>query len=114
MLPGLADAEVHTASVGLRPIPPDGLPIVGFLPGLENLYAVVAHSAVHLAPVLGRLAAQVLTGACPDQLEPFRPTRLPVSDDERDVIDESTRVMLAEMTTTARSPRWRPIPLPGA
>lgn len=95
LLPALADAEVHTATVGVRPVPADGLPLVGFLPGLDNLYTVVAHSAVHLAPILGRLSARELTGAVEEQLEPFRPTRVGLSDDGGEVTDESTRVMLA-------------------
>jgi glycine/D-amino acid oxidase-like deaminating enzyme len=106
VLRGLVEAELQTASVGVRPVPPDGLPIVGFDSQLENLYTVVAHSAVHLAPVLGRLAARELTvGRC-EQLQPFRPDRLSANGgDGRGVLDESTRAMLDEMrTTTSQEP----------
>jgi glycine/D-amino acid oxidase-like deaminating enzyme len=97
LLPGLGNAAVQSACVGVRPIPPDGLPVVGLLPGLENLYVVVAHSAAHLAPVLGRLAADELTGISRAQLEPFRPARLRLADDGRPAEDESTRTMLAQI-----------------
>ncbi|MBR8383987.1 amino acid oxidase [Burkholderia cenocepacia] len=36
----------------------DGVPLNGFLPGVADVYAVVAHLGVILAPWLGRLAAK--------------------------------------------------------
>jgi glycine/D-amino acid oxidase-like deaminating enzyme len=53
LLPGLAHARVDSARVGVRPIPTDGLPIVGFGPEVENLYTVVAHNAVYWRPSSG-------------------------------------------------------------
>jgi glycine/D-amino acid oxidase-like deaminating enzyme len=73
LLPGLAEAKIQSARVGVRPVPPDGLPVIGFLPDVTNLFVIVAHSGVHLAPILGRLAADELTGKFYAQLEPFRP-----------------------------------------
>lgn len=98
VLPALVSAEVQTAKVGVRPVPVDGLPLVGFLPETENLYAVVAHSAVHLAPILGHLAARELTGGADGRLEPFRPVRLLAGVHGREALDESTRTMLARVT----------------
>jgi glycine/D-amino acid oxidase-like deaminating enzyme len=95
LLPALAPAAVQSALVGVRPVPLDGLPVAGFLPGLDNFYVVVSHSAVHLAPVLGRLAASEITGARQERLDPFRPTRFCPGDQERDVLDDSARTMLA-------------------
>ena len=43
--------------MGWRPIPQDGLPIVGFLPGIGGLYVSVMHSGVTLAAAVGRFAA---------------------------------------------------------
>lgn len=100
LLPGLARAAVQSALVGVRPIPLDGLPVVGFLPGVENLYTVVAHSAAHLAPILGRLAASELTGFPQERLACFRPTRFLPGNDEVDSLDESTRTMLAQINET--------------
>lgn len=99
LLVGLAPAAVQSARVGVRPVPPDGLPVVGLLPGLDNLYAVVSHSAVHFAPVLGRLAARELTGVPQERLDPFRPTRLRPGEQERDAVGESTRAMLTRIDT---------------
>ncbi len=105
LLPGLAPAVVQSALVGVRPVPPDGLPVVGFLPGLDNSYMVVAHSAVHLAPVLGRLAASEVTGVQQDRLDPFRPTRFWPGDRGGHVLDDSTRTMLGRINpVTAQEP----------
>jgi glycine/D-amino acid oxidase-like deaminating enzyme len=98
LLPGLAHARVDSARVGVRPIPTDGLPVVGFGAEVANLYTVVAHSAVHLAPVLGRLAADELTGTPSEQLEPFRPSGLTGDADRGGAEDERS----------ARcSPKWQ-------
>jgi glycine/D-amino acid oxidase-like deaminating enzyme len=94
VLPGLAPAVVQSALVGVRPVPLDGLPVAGFLPELDNFYVVVSHSAVHLAPILGGLAASEITGVRQERLDPFRPTRFCPGDQERDVLDDSARTML--------------------
>lgn len=41
-----------------RPLTATGMPIRGFMPGIDGLYAVIGHPGVMLAPWLGRLAAQ--------------------------------------------------------
>ena len=51
------------AAAGYRPIFSDGMPRLGFLPGVEGAYVAVGHPGVILAPLLGRLAADhVLDG----------------------------------------------------
>lgn len=52
--------ELGWWAVGHRPIPIDGLPVVGRYPGVTGLYVAVMHSAVTLAPVIGRLVADEL------------------------------------------------------
>jgi len=48
---------------GLRPMPRDGGPIVGFAPGFEKLYIATMHAGIILAPVVARLAtAEILDG----------------------------------------------------
>jgi D-amino-acid dehydrogenase len=49
---------------GLRPCTPDGLPIVGRPAGLENLVLATGHAmmGLTLAPVTGRLVAELLSG----------------------------------------------------
>jgi glycine/D-amino acid oxidase-like deaminating enzyme len=57
-------------TVGLRPIPNDGLPIVGLGSGIEGLYVAVMHAGVTLAPIIGRLAAtEILDGVALDALQ---------------------------------------------
>ena len=66
--------ELERVSVGLRPIPEDGLPAVGF--AAEGLYVAVMHSGVTLAPAVGRFAAtEMLDGLRVELLEPYRPAR---------------------------------------
>lgn len=43
--------------VGMRPMPVDGYPIVGFYDQIEGLYLIVVHSAITLAPVISRMAS---------------------------------------------------------
>ncbi|HEX6420703.1 MAG TPA: FAD-binding oxidoreductase [Acidimicrobiales bacterium] len=77
VVPGLGAAAVGSAAVSVRPIPADGLPVVGQLPGTENAYLAVAHSGLTLGPLLGRLVArELLLGERDDRLDGFRPARL--------------------------------------
>lgn len=44
------------AAAGYRPFFSDGMPRLGFLPGVDGAYVAVGHPGVILAPLLGRLA----------------------------------------------------------
>ena len=69
-------AAVDAVRVGVRALPRDGLPIVGWADGLDDVYVVVTHSGVTLCLVLGRLvAAEIAGGRSEPLLEPFRPAR---------------------------------------
>ena len=60
---GAQDVRLVEARIGMRPMPVDGLPIIGPLPGRPGAFVAVMHSAVTLAPVAGRLvAAEVVDG----------------------------------------------------
>ena len=62
--------------VGMRPVPSDGLPLIGFTPGVEGLYVAVMHAGITMAPIVGRLAtAEILDGTREKLLEPYRPDR---------------------------------------
>lgn len=75
-LPCLAGARLDDVRIGVRPMPEDRLPIVGFVPGVEGFYVVVSHSGVTLGPLWGRIAAaEVLRGEIDGRLGPFRPAR---------------------------------------
>jgi glycine/D-amino acid oxidase-like deaminating enzyme len=76
VMPALHDSTVESARIGIRALPSDGLPIVGWLSGLEGLYLVATHSGVTLAPYLAELVvSEVLDGGDEAQLAPFRPQR---------------------------------------
>ncbi|MET9498764.1 FAD-dependent oxidoreductase [Streptomyces sp. NPDC006552] len=90
VLPGLARTGTEDARIGVRPVPADGLPLVGEEPGAPGLYHLVSHSAVTLAPVLGRLAArEIATGRAAAELALYRPDRAAPGD----VQDENLRAM---------------------
>jgi glycine/D-amino acid oxidase-like deaminating enzyme len=76
-LPELAASRIEAVRVGTRPIPADGLPAVGPVPGVDGLYVVAAHGAVTLAPLLGRLVSrEIARNELVPRLAPFRPDRL--------------------------------------
>ena len=72
-----ADAvEYIDARVGWRPMPADGVPIVGFAPDAPGLYLAVMHSGVVMAPVVGRLATdEIVAGREAEALTPCRLSR---------------------------------------
>jgi glycine/D-amino acid oxidase-like deaminating enzyme len=75
----LGVSELRAARVvqAERPVPGDGLPVVGAVPGVAGLWLSVMHSGVTLAAI----AAEGLAGEMAGQgvlpvLQPFRPARL--------------------------------------
>ena len=74
-LPGI-DIEIERTTIGMRPIPKDGMPIVGHPAGIDSLYVAVMHSGITLAPIIGRMSAEeVLDGVTFEALAPYRPGR---------------------------------------
>ena len=55
------------AWTGLRPASPDGLPLLGRLPGLPNVWAATAHyrNGILLAPITGDIISRELLGDTP-------------------------------------------------
>lgn len=75
-LGGLADATVERLTLGWRPMPADGLPVLGFLDACPNAYVAVTHSGVTLAAILGQLVtAELLDRVRVESLDPYRPSR---------------------------------------
>jgi glycine/D-amino acid oxidase-like deaminating enzyme len=73
---GAEDALVLSVRVGQRPLPSDGGPVIGPLGRERGAYVAVMHSAVTLAPTVGRLVAQeILTGAEAVELRRCRAAR---------------------------------------
>jgi glycine/D-amino acid oxidase-like deaminating enzyme len=76
MLSGAHDIQLSDVRIGVRPMPVDGLPIIGSLPGHPGGYIAVMHSAVTLAPAAGRLVADELIDALDlEELQGVRPNR---------------------------------------
>ena len=73
--PALGDIEAEAVRRGVRPMPKDGFPIVGFDPIVANLYHTVTHSGITLAARLALLVTEELTGADVAGLEAYRLTR---------------------------------------
>ena len=73
------DAEqikLTNVMVGRRPIPQDGLPIIGRITHIDGLYLLVMHAGVTLAAIAGRLAAhEILSGRDNVLLSSYRPKR---------------------------------------
>jgi glycine/D-amino acid oxidase-like deaminating enzyme len=75
-LRGAESLELEKVTVGIRPMPADGMPVVGFAPGLPGIYLATMHSGITLAAAAGRFAAmEILDGARVELLEPYRPER---------------------------------------
>ena len=75
-LPELESATPVPVPVGYRPMPVDGLPVVGYTRAVPNLYLALMHSGITLAPLVGELATmEILDGARVDILEHYRPER---------------------------------------
>lgn len=71
-LPGI-EIEIEHTTIGMRPIPGDGMPVVGAAEGIDGLYVAVMHSGVTLAPIVGRMAAEeLLDGVSFETLAPYR------------------------------------------
>ena len=78
-LPGI-DLQIDRTTIGLRPIPQDGMPVIGAARGVGGLYVAVMHSGVTLAPIVGRMAAdELLDGITFPALDPYRPERFRVT-----------------------------------
>lgn len=77
--PGLADTTLREVRIGLRPATPDGLPILGGIPTIENVFLATGHGAsgLQLGPYSGALVADLALGKQPElDLAPFAVERL--------------------------------------
>lgn len=76
MLKGADDLELDFLTVGYRPTPKDGFPIIGKVETHEGLSVAVTHSGVTLAPAIGLLLSkEILSGKPEERLTPFRLSR---------------------------------------
>jgi len=76
MLRGADGLALDFHTVGFRPTPADGFPVVGWAEGVAGLYLAVMHSGITLAPAVGRFAAEeILDGRRDPLLAPYGPAR---------------------------------------
>ncbi|AZO72043.1 MULTISPECIES: FAD-binding oxidoreductase [unclassified Mesorhizobium] len=78
MLRGADGLEYDFHTVGYRPTPIDGFPIIGRADGVGGLYIAVTHSGITLAPAVGLFAAnEILDGERDALLAPYTLSRFP-------------------------------------
>ncbi len=78
LAPVLADATIERTWAGLRPGSPDGMPFLGAVPGLDNLFVASGHyrAGIQLSPITGLLMKQLLLGQeLSMSIEHFSPQR---------------------------------------
>jgi glycine oxidase len=78
LCPTLTRAEVRRTWAGLRPVTPDGLPIIGAEPRMQGLWYATGHgrNGILLAGLTGLLIKQLLGGEpAAEDLAPFSPAR---------------------------------------
>lgn len=75
LIAGLSRVQAEAVRIGVRPMPRDGHPIVGFDPDVPGLYQVVTHSGITLSAVLARLVSEELSGGDVPELADYRPDR---------------------------------------
>lgn len=78
LAPALAQASFSRARAGLRPTTPDGLPLLGRMPGLDGIVIATGHfrDGVLLAPITAEVVADLVLGRRPRlSIEAFDPAR---------------------------------------
>ena len=77
MVVGAEQVEMDFHTLGFRPTPGDGFPMIGRPQNREGLYVTVMHSGITLAPAVGLFtAAELLDGKRDPLIEPYHPDRL--------------------------------------
>ena len=74
---GTENLKMEFFTLGYRPTPADGFPVLGRPGGIEGLYVAVMHSGITLAPAVGALGAnEILNDVRDDLLTPYHPDRV--------------------------------------
>ena len=75
-LHGVVSIDTGRVCVGLRPMPADGIPIIGYLPKVDGVYVCAMHPGITLAAAVGRLASEeIIDDKASSALCPCRPDR---------------------------------------
>ena len=76
MLVGHPALELDDIAMGAKPIPEDGVPVLGRLDEVPGYYLAFSHSGATLGLIVGELlAGEIMTGAPHPLLAKFRPGR---------------------------------------
>lgn len=76
--PGLEPAQLLEVRVGLRPMPSDGLPVVGEIPGMDGVLVATGHgpTGLQMGPYTGKIMAEMALGNPPaTSIDDFSITR---------------------------------------
>ncbi len=76
--PGLVNADILEIRVGLRPLTPDTLPVLGAVPGVAGVFLVTGHgpTGLTLGAYSGKIVAGQMLGQSPEtDLSPFSVAR---------------------------------------
>ena len=77
MVRGTENLKMEFYTLGYRPTPIDGFPVIGRPGGVDGLYVAITHSGITLAPAVGEFGAEeILKGVRHDLLRPYHPDRL--------------------------------------
>ncbi len=79
MIPSLVEAKHVRSTACLRPLSADELPIIGEVPGWDNVYLATGHwtMGIALSPVTARIITDLIVkGHASISIEPFAPGRL--------------------------------------
>lgn len=73
---GVSDVKVTGSTTVRRPKPADGLPALGRVPGLDDLWVATTHSGITLAPIIGEsIATEIIGPKMVKALHPYRVNR---------------------------------------
>ncbi len=78
LVPPLKEINVIRVMAGLRPYTPDGLPLLGWVDGLEGFFMAAGHEGdgIALSPVTGKVVAELICdGTTFVDMTPFDPNR---------------------------------------
>lgn len=103
---GLQNSQIAQYSVGNRPVPVDGYPVVGNA-GPENLWIASGtyRDGLHLSPVIGTaIADRIENPKHSDDLDTFTPVRRPISEIKRETVISTT---VEHMIATGVETMWR-------
>jgi glycine oxidase len=74
LCPALGECTMQRAWAGLRPGTPDSRPVVGPLPGWDNVLLAAGHNSlgIALSPITGQTIAEtIISGRVPEMIQPF-------------------------------------------